>query len=235
MTEAIPLFPLGTVLFPGIVLPLHVFEPRYRALVTHLLALPAGTDREFGVVAIRRGTETGDHDDTTLYRIGCSAELRQVKTYTDGRYDLVTVGRRRFRLRGVDDTTAPYLRGEVEWLPDDPTGTPTARRAERLAPNVLAAFRRYLRLLADVSHDGDDPGTDPAGDQLPEDPAVLSHLVAASASLTVADRQRLLAAPDTATRLATELALLRRETGLLATLRAVPVPLTEFQVPASPN
>jgi Lon protease-like protein len=203
--------------------------------VAHLLGLPAGTEREFGVVAIRRGTETGSHDDTTLYRIGCSAELRQVKTYTDGRYDLVTVGRRRFRLRAVDDTTAPYLRGEVEWLPDEPTGTATARRAERLAPNVLAAFRRYLRLLADASTDGDDPAPDPAGDQLPEDPAVLSHLVAASASLTVADRQRLLAAADTATRLATELSLLRRETGLIAALRAVPVPLTDFQVPASPN
>ncbi|GAA4218862.1 LON peptidase substrate-binding domain-containing protein [Actinocatenispora rupis] len=234
MTDAIPLFPLGTVLFPGIVLPLHIFEPRYRALVAHLLALPSGTDREFGVVAIRRGAETGSHDDSTLYRIGCSAELRQVKTYTDGRYDLVTVGRRRFRLHAVDDTSAPYLRGEVEWLPDEPAGTASARRAERLAPSVLAAFRRYLRLLADASDGGSD-GADPSGDQLPEDPAVLSHLVAASASLTVADRQRLLAAVDTATRLGTELALLRRETGLIAALRAVPAPLAEFEVPTNPN
>ncbi len=240
MTDAIPLFPLGTVLFPGVVLPLHVFEPRYRALIRDLTQRPTATDREFGVVAIRRGTETGEHDDSSLYRIGCSAELRQVKSYSDGRYDVVTVGRRRFRRRGLDNATAPYPRAEVEWLPDQ-VGTPGL--AQRLAPNVLAAFRHYLRVLAEVSDtatvDAESNGVvgdlDPGSEQLPEDPAVLAHLVAASASLAVADRQRLLAAPDTATRLHAELTMLRREAGLLGALHAVPAPLTEFQIAPGTN
>jgi uncharacterized protein len=247
VTDAIPLFPLGTVLFPGVVLPLHVFEPRYRTLVRDLMDRPAGPERLFGVVAIRRGTETGPHDDASLYRVGCSAELRQVKTYADGRFDIVTVGRRRFRLRRLDNASAPYLRAEIEWLPDGP-GEPGL--ADRLAPNVLAAFRRYLRLLSEVSaadqEDATDgatasgsepepPEPDPGGEQLPDDPVVLSHLVAASSALTVADRQQLLAAPDTATRLRAELSILRRETRLLAALHAIPGSLPDLGEPTSPN
>ncbi|MGA8112861.1 MAG: LON peptidase substrate-binding domain-containing protein [Actinocatenispora sp.] len=245
MTETIPLFPLGTVLFPGVVLPLHIFEPRYRTLVRDLMDQPSEAEHEFGVVAIRQGAETGEHDHTSLYTIGCSARLKQVKTYPDGRFDIVTVGHRRFRLTGTDHTSAPYLRGEVDWLPD-PLGT--AGLADRLAPSVLAAFRRYLRMLAEASGTAEsatgDPttpgavplaGSDAGSEQLPEDPAVLAHLVAASTALTVPDRQRLLAAPDTATRLRAEMIMLRRETGLLHTLRAVPAPLSEFRVPTSTN
>lgn len=236
-TDRLPLFPLETVLFPGVVLPLHVFEPRYRALVRHLMDRPAGPEREFGVVAIRYGTETGPHGTDALYPIGCTAELRSVTPYEDGRYDIVTVGRRRFRLHTVDDGSAPYLCGDVEWLPDG-AGDPTA--ADRLAPNVLATFRTYLRLLAEVSagrdgHDDGPAGEEAASEQLPEDPVVLSHLVAATASLTLADRQLLLATPDTASRLRAELALLRREIGLLDQLHAVPVPLAELQVEPGPN
>ncbi|BCJ34975.1 peptidase [Actinocatenispora thailandica] len=233
MTDAIPLFPLGTVLFPGVVLPLHIFEPRYRALVKHLTQQPAERDREFGVVAIRRGTETGDHDGTTLYEVGCSAELRQVTSHPDGRYDVVAVGRRRFAVVAVDTDSAPYLRASVDWLPErsDPA---ELRQAETLVPSVLAAFRRYLRELAHVAGP-DAVSPEAAQDQLPDDPAVLSHLVAASASLSVADRQRLLAEPDAAHRLRGELGLLRRETSLVAALSAVPAALTDFQVPAGVN
>lgn len=232
MADSLPLFPLGSVLFPGVVLPLHVFQPRYRELVRHLMDRPAEQVREFGVVAIRRGTETGELDASCLYPVGCSAELRQITSHPDGRYDIVSVGRRRFRLRSVVERDTPYLRAEVDWLPDrsGPDGD-----AARLAPNVLAAFRGYLRLLAEATSSDGGPPADAEGEQLPEDPAVLANLVAASASLTVADRQRLLAAPDTATRLKAELVILRRETGLIATLPAVPVPLVDFQVPFSPN
>jgi uncharacterized protein len=240
----LPLFPLGTVLFPGLVLPLHVFEPRYRSLVQDLDALPDGTTREFGVVAIQRGWEvgvprrpaTGDDESEsadgtlvageslTLYEIGCTAELRSVTERPDGRYDLVTVGRRRFRVRQVDHNTTPYLTADVEWLPD---ATGEQSRADELATGVLAAFQRYLRLLRRSEPD--------VGEQLPDDPTVLSHLVAASTSLTLDDRQRLLAAPDTVSRLRAERVLLRREAALLRRVRAVPVPLTDLAVPSSPN
>ncbi|WP_213453982.1 LON peptidase substrate-binding domain-containing protein [Rhizomonospora bruguierae] len=231
MTPRLPLFPLGTVLFPGLVLPLHVFEDRYRELVRHLMALPEGQNREFGVVAIRHGWEVqtpGDGPGTratvSLHEVGCTAELRQVTEHPDGRFDIVTVGRRRFRISNVDDGAAPYLTAEVEWLPEPAGG---ADLADALAPRVLATFRRYLTLMR--TDDGE------VGEQLPEDPTVLSHLVAATAALTLADRQRLLAAPDTASRLRAELRLLSREAALLRRIRAVPVPLSELSSPPSPN
>lgn len=231
MSQRLPVFPLATVLFPGLVLPLHIFEERYRELVRHLIGLPDGTPREFGVVAIRQGWEVRPAagavttpGPVTLHEVGCTAEVRQVTELPDGRFDLVTVGRRRFRITGVDEQSTPYLTAEVEWLPEQ-TGQDEV--ADLLAPRVLAVFRRYLTLIRADSEQ--------IAEQLPDDPTVLSHLVAATAALTVADRQSLLAAPDTATRLRAELRLLNRETTLLRQVRAVPVALPELAVPASPN
>src|SRR5215472_10605580 len=107
MSETLPLFPLGAVLFPGLLLPLHIFEERYRQLVRDLQAGPE--PRRFGVVAIRQGRETGVDGIQALYEIGCTATVRQVKELEDGRYDIVTVGTDRFRLTGLDESK-PYLR-----------------------------------------------------------------------------------------------------------------------------
>lgn len=231
MARVLPLFPLGTVLFPGLVMPLHVFEPRYRALVRYLVDLPDGTPREFGVVAIQRGWEVeqvGDAPVTTaaltLHEVGCVAQLRQVTEHPDGRFDLVTVGRERFRILRIDPNAAPYLVADIEGLPEE-LGAPEV--ADRLAPRVLAAFRRYLALIR--------PNPEEIAEQLPEEPTVLSHLVAATANLTVDDRQRLLAAPDTVARLRAEVVVLSREEALLRRVRAVPAPLTDLAVPMSPN
>ncbi|MBM7084121.1 LON peptidase substrate-binding domain-containing protein [Micromonospora sp. WMMD734] len=232
MTARLPVFPLATVLFPGLVLPLHIFEERYRHLVRDLVGRPEGMPREFGVVAIRSGWEvapaggraTPGGGEVTLHEVGCTAELRQVTELDDGGFDIVTVGRRRFRVAGVDREAAPYLTADVEWLPE-PTGPDEA--AELLAARVIAVFRQYLGLIRD------DPQE--LSEQLPEDPTVLSHLVAATAVLTVADRQRLLAIDDTAARLRAELRLLNRESALLRQVRAVPVPLSELASPPAPN
>jgi uncharacterized protein len=226
VTARLPLFPLGTVLFPGLVLPLHVFEERYRALVRHLVDQPDGTPREFGVVAIQRGWEVEDQAGgsaaLTLHEVGCSAQIRQVTEHPDGRFDLVTVGNRRFRVVEVDPRSEPYLTATVEWL-EEPEGRPG--EIDRLTPAVLHLFQRYLRLVR----------PDQEGEQVPEDPAVLSHLVAATTALSLADRQALLASPDTASRLRAERALLGREVALLQRVRAVPVPLAELAVATSPN
>ncbi|MEH0842410.1 LON peptidase substrate-binding domain-containing protein [Micromonospora sp. CPCC 205711] len=232
MTARLPVFPLGTVLFPGLVLPLHIFEERYRALVRHLVGLPEGAPREFGVVAIAAGWEVAPGSGTptpggggvTLHEVGCTAELRQVTELDDGGFDIVTVGRRRFRIADVDDTATPYLTAEVEWLPE-PAGTDET--ADLLAARVIAVFRQYLGLIR--------PDPEDISEQLPEDPTVLSHLVAATAALTVADRQKLLAIDDTTARLRAELRLLNREAALLRQVRAVPVPLSELASPPSPN
>jgi uncharacterized protein len=228
VTTELPLFPLGAVLFPGLVLPLHVFEERYRALVRDLLARPNDADREFGVVAIRRGWEVAEStlakagSDVALYEIGCTAQVRRVTERPDGTYDLVTVGRRRFEIARVVTDVTPYLQAEVRYLPErvGPEGD-----AERLGPRVLAAFRAYLSGLS----------REASSEQLPEDPVVLSHLVAATTVLTVADRQKLLAMPDTAARLRAELALLHREVALLRQVRAVPVAPSDLPVQPGPN
>jgi Lon protease-like protein len=227
VSTRLPVFPLGTVLFPGLVLPLHIFEERYRTLVRELVAQPGNGPHEFGVVALRRGWEVAEDDapaDGTpeLHEVGCTAELRQVSELPDGRFDIVTVGRRRFRVLAVWADARPYLTADVEWLEDGGD----AETAKLLAPRVLAAFHDYLELLQPDSE---------ALDQVPDDPTVLSHLVAASAQLTVEDRQALLAATDTTTRLRDELRLLRREAALLRQVRAVPLPLSELGRPANPN
>jgi ATP-dependent Lon protease len=122
MGELIPLFPLGTPLFPGVVLPLQIFEPRYRRLMHDLLALPeAGDGRFFGVVAIRQGWEVEQVAPTeALYDIGCTARVQAVRPQPDGGFRIVAVGGERFRLLDLvigDDP--PYLQAEVEWLAEE--------------------------------------------------------------------------------------------------------------------
>src|SRR5829696_3356239 len=135
MGELIPLFPLGTPLFPGVVLPLHVFEPRYRRLVLDLLALPEESERRFfGVVAIRQGWEVERIAPAeALYDIGCVARLQMVRPQSDGGFRVVTVGGERFRLCDVVvGEDPPYLQGEVEWLADEEAADEAAGDAEGL-------------------------------------------------------------------------------------------------------
>lgn len=134
------------------------------------------------------------------------------------------MGKRRFRIADVDRDAEPYLTADVEWLPE-PNGPDEA--ADLLAARVISVFRQYLGLIRADEEE--------LSEQLPEDPTVLSHLVAATAVLTVADRQRLLAIDDTAARLRAELRLLNREAALLRQVRAVPVPLAELASPPTPN
>jgi Lon protease-like protein len=224
----LPLFPLGTVLFPGLVLPLRVFEERYRALVRTLLQRPDRAQRTFGVVAIRYGSEVGSgvgsgfgRADPQLYGVGCTAEIRDVTEQRDGSFDLVTVGRRRYAIDSLVPATTPYAQASVTYLPEE-----VGPDADALAPRVLAAFRRYLSALR---------GDPASAEQLPEDPLVLSHVVAATAALSLGDRHALLAATDTATRLRDELRLLQRERQLLSQLRAVPTDLSDLPVRPGPN
>jgi Lon protease-like protein len=223
VADTLPLFPLGhTVLFPGVVLPLHVFEQRYRELVGTLVELPEGTPRRFGVVAIRQGWEVGEDAASALHDVGCAADLRRVSRYPDGRYDIVTVGADRFRLREVDRTSRPYLVGAVEWLPPEPPSD-----AAGLASAVGTLFGEYADAAAGLQAR---PAETP---ELPTEPTELSYVVAAGAVLTLEDRQSLLAADTTRGRLRAELRLLKRETTMVRRLRALPVPIAELQVTQS--
>src|SRR4051812_28609404 len=185
MGELMPLFPLSTPLFPGIVLPLQIFEPRYRRLMRDLLALPEGSGRRFfGVTAIRQGWEVERIAPAeALYDIGCTARLRAVRREPDGGFRVVTVGGDRFRLLDVvvaEDP--PYLRAEVEWLADEEAAEDRAADSDGLAPNAVPdavadavahgslgllvrsvrdLFIRYVTEVAALRLGWDDGGADP--------------------------------------------------------------------------
>ncbi|MDH6109974.1 Lon protease-like protein [Kitasatospora sp. MAP12-15] len=230
MTERLPIFPLNSVLYPGLVLPLHVFEERYRRLVADLLAQPEDQPRRFGVLAIKDGREvapvgesekpagpldglgtTSGNPLEALHHIGCVADVASVEPQPDGRYELLITGTTRFRLRAME-TGGRYLVGEVETIEEE-----LGNGAGTLAGGVERAFRAYQKRLAGARN------ASLSGEQeLPDDPQVLSYLVAAASVLDIPVKQKLLACPDTATRLTTELELLRRETALLAWLPSLP-------------
>ena len=222
MSEVLPLFPLGAVLFPGMLMPLHIFEDRYRQLVRDLLGGPE--PRRFGVIAIRKGRETGIDGVQSLYEIGCTAVLRRVEQHDDGRYDIVTVGTQRFRLLGLDDSQ-PYLQGEVELLAEEPVDPAAAEPAVRV---VQAAFREYLDALTEWG------GATVRLEELPGEPSLLSFIVAAAVVIDLPERQALLAESDTMRRLAAERALLGRETAMLRTTTSRPAPDLR-NMPYNPN
>jgi Lon protease-like protein len=226
VAETIPLFPLAAVLLPGTSLPLHIFEPRYRQLIMDLVtdALPG---RHFGVVAKKPGwTVDIDHVDQVC-DVGCSAVLREVKRLPDGRFDIVTKGDQRFRLLAIDSTSAPYLLGVVEWLPDSTPAGPLAALMPALAAAARAAHRRYCRAAWQ-----NDDWTEPPNDT---DPAELAHLVAADCLLAEEDRQRLLEETCPAKRLRLARRLLHLETEILGNLHAVPMQLSELEQQANLN
>jgi Lon protease-like protein len=249
MGEHIPLFPLGTPLFPGVVLPLQIFEPRYRRLVRDLTSLPGTSDkRRFGVVAIRQGWEV-EHvaPAEALYDIGCTARLHTVRPQPDGGFRIVSVGGDRFRLLDVVvGDEPPYLLGEVEWLEDGEAeefgdaGDAAARQeASGSGAALVGAVRDlFLEYVAEVAglglgRDGVEVAT--MLEAVADDAAALSWLVASAALLTTEDRQELLAESATGRRLATESRLLRRELTLLQAIGAVPAPLQQFAVPMTVN
>lgn len=215
MGRPMPLFPLNMVLLPGVVLPLHVFEDRYRRLVRDLLAGTTDEPAAFGVVALRHGRETDSTSRSALYDVGCVARVRRVTELADGRFHLVTTGAERFRILALGPPE-PYLVADVE-LFGAGDGDPAAvdDLDDALVPAVLHAFERYLHLVsADPSHE--------VVGAIPDDAEQLSYLVAATMALSLPDRQRLLELPGTSDRLRAELVLLDREHSLIRTLGSLP-------------
>ena len=233
----LPLFPLHTVLCPGIALPLHIFEDRYRDLVGHCIE----TSSPFGVVLIRDGQEVGGRS-ISFSSIGTLAEIRRAGRYPDGRYDLLVVGAGRFAVEEVTVGARPYLVAEATLL-DDEIGDPDAAR--QLANLAARRFVVYLELLqardgetADeidvrVEVETEGGGTEDATatadtppvsgeDQprqrkvvIPDDPTTLSYLLTGIIQVELPRRQALLEAETTEERLRDLLVLIGRETLLL--------------------
>lgn len=208
----IPLFPLGTVLFPGTPLPLHVFEPRYRALMHDVMSQPQPWS--FGVIAIREGYEVGSASVKSLYDVGCTAVIQQVEQFPDGRYAVLLVGDRRFHVLALDESQ-PYLQADVDFFAESRPVT-----ACDAADSVSQQFVDYCEAL----------GASSIRDTLPAEPTQLSYVVASTMLIALGDRQELLEMPDTVQRLQAEAGLLSRELGLI---RTGTVPVAPPRLPPS--
>ncbi len=146
MTQ-IPLFPLRSVLCPGVALPLLIFEDRYRLMVTRCL----DNKEPFGVVLLHAGSDVGPLIGR-IADVGTTAAIRRAGKYPDGRLDILTVGQQRFQLEAVDSTSEPYLMGRVSLL-DEPVGAQD--EAVQQAQRVGRRFLEYLDLLQpDAEGDG---------------------------------------------------------------------------------
>jgi Lon protease-like protein len=183
--EQLPVFPLNTVVFPGVSLPLHVFEDRYRALVHHLLTISDKSLRLFGIVAIREGYEVGQLQQSmvqSLHRVGCVVQMTAVAPDEGGRFDIEVVGRQRMRLHDVD-SSGSYLIGDVELLSER-----TAKGSDAIqeAARAMETFEEYRRRLSHMR------GDDVLDGDLPQDPEYLSYSLAATCLLTLQERQSLL-------------------------------------------
>lgn len=221
MTDTLPMFPLNTVLFPGVSIPLHVFEDRYRALVHHLLRIDDPSERVFGTVAIREGYEVGDHGAQSLYRVGVRMQLTEVESNEDGTFEIVATARDRIILDGLE-TSGEFANGDVTDSPDEPI-----EGSEALHNRARATFTAYRAAISAIQ------GSTFSG-SLPRDPGYLSWTLAALAPLPMAERQSLLEAESPEARLELVTTLLREE---LRAMNVIPsLPATDVARTAwSPN
>lgn len=217
-TEQLPLFPLNTVLFPGMVLPLHVFEERYKLMINTCLA----QERPFGVVLIYSGAEVGE--PAIPHPVGTVARITNWEWLPDGRMNILTVGERRFRLVEYAGSELPYLVGSVEYWDDE---TDELFDMVDLMNGVRHNFVDYLTIIMSLA----DQALPVSRLQLPTDPSKLSYHVASNLQIDVNEKQELLEEPSAVARLQRELTLLRREGGFLQRLMSLQGSATEEDLP----
>jgi len=206
MAKTLPMFPLGTVLVPHALLPLQIFEARYRAMTEVCLT----GDGEFGVVLIERGSEVGGGD--TRFGVGTVARILEAGRFPDGRYLLATAGTRRLRVRRWLPEE-PYPHAEVELL-DEPAPSGDAAEARTAVERGLAQVAELRAQLGE--------GAPPPELRLDDDPVRASFEAAAAAALGPLDAQRLLELDDATARLRALAELLSDEARYLEIRRAEP-------------
>jgi Lon protease-like protein len=203
--DRLALFPLHTVLFPGMALPLHIFEPRYRRMVAACLRDQA----PFGVVLIRSGREVGG--PAIPYAVGTLASIRRVEHLPDGRMNIEAVGEERFRLLQLYAAQDEVHTGRVTRFPLEGSAEAAAQEAARaLSPWLL----RYLDLLGEAA------STTFLEKPLPVDPGSLAYFAATVVQIPSIEKQALLSAVTAAGLLAMERAVYRRENSLLRAMLA---------------
>ncbi len=194
----LPLFPLGLVLLPTMLLPLQVFEPRYQAMLAQVM----DNDRRFGVVLLTRGSEVGEvHEDldASRSRVGTIARVVRAPVDTEGFSEILISGEERFRVKDwLPD--APYPRAQIERWPDEDQllGTAPGAPQEELVAHLAAARTELEELGLVLAKAGQPIGSVPLTD---DDPVRGSFQLAAAAPFDAYDRQRLLVAPTSQDRL----------------------------------
>ncbi len=204
MMQPLPLFPLNTVLFPGMPLRLHIFEDRYKQMIRECMQ----TEKPFGVVLIRRGDEAFG-PPAEPYTIGCTARIVRSQALPEGRLNLIALGLERFRILSLDSGSEPYLVGQVEPFPLANPGSPTAAAmVERLRPLV----EQYLHLLEGHIETRLRP------ESLPEEAAALAYSAAVILQSPLLEKQEMLSIPETVDLLDRMIEVYRRELPLLKTV-----------------
>jgi uncharacterized protein len=213
-SERLPLFPLGTALVPGMDLPLHIFEERYRRLMRDRI----GHEPVFGVVFISAGREVGDRPQ--IHRVGTAATLIDSTEHADGRYSILVRGARRFRILDEDWSSA-YLTAAVEWLEEAPGD---ADRSWELSNQATDRWRKFVIALARLVGDRDEVDTiaEQIVARLPSDPTERCYEIIGQLPVPAATRQRLLESPTTEARLGELLDLLESERRLMTALGTTP-------------
>jgi uncharacterized protein len=200
-SQLLPLFPLNTVLFPGMPLQLHIFEERYRLMIGEC----AENKRPFGVVLIKAGQEVGAPAEPR--RVGTTALIAAMTRLDDGRMNLVAVGQQRFQIEELLQVR-PYLLGRVSMLVED---REEAAETEQAAL-ILPALTGYLVSLFEMLDQQPEPF------DLPSEPEALSYVAASILQIGLEEKQSLLETTTTQERLRIELDFLRREGDNLATV-----------------
>jgi Lon protease-like protein len=226
----LPHFPLHTVLFPHLPLPIHVFEERYRAMAADVMANGSPYAGRFVVSMITDGREVGDEAQTQA--IGTICEVRTAERFPDGRWLLLVVGVARAQLSVVDRSGA-YATVEATELPEaeGPGAAELRPSVQRALDAYLATVKRYVARHASVGEQPQEPRDVTATldevlkpIRLPDDPVAASYAVAGVLQVELVRKQQLLELPDAATRLRAEIDLLRREVRLLDDGSLPPIP-----------
>ena len=170
----LPLFPLNLVLFPGMPLPLHIFEERYKAMISECLE----TQMPFGVVLIRDGLEVGEPAEP--FMTGTSARIVRVDHLEDGRMNILTQGESRFQVMEITQNV-PHVVGKIQYLVEEPGDSPS-----EVLDEVVQGYSAYLRNVEALS------GGWTANAQPPRDPVLISYAVAGSLELPTSVRQQIL-------------------------------------------
>ena len=203
----IPLFPLNVVLFPGMMLPLHIFEDRYKVMIKECLA----AEQSFGVVLAKSKDAQAPNVvslyKSDLYEVGTTARITAVENLDDGRMNLITVGQERFIIKDVYPSTDDFLMGQVDPYPMK--GEEDPRHVANLIQKLRPMVRQYINHLADAS------GEDLSNATLPSDPTALAFLAGTAIQGPLADKQKLLSARSLRTLITNTVSVLDKEDQIL--------------------